>query len=150
LIGSGTVDGAVVWLAKPLTFMNRSGEVLRELMQRCRVDLGSVVVVCDSLDLPAGKCRLKRGGGSGGHRGLQSVIDQLGTTEFVRLWIGIGRPPDGDVIAHVLGRFGADEETVYMEAVSAATGALTSLATKAVDRVMNELNQRSANTHEEG
>ena len=129
-------------LAEPLTYMNRSGDALPGLLRRAGVEPEAAVVVCDNLDLPAGRLRMKRGGGTAGHRGLASIVDTLGHGNFLRLYIGIGRPEDGDVVAHVLGAPPAGEAGLYDEATSRAVDAVLALRREPPEQVMNELNRR--------
>ena len=143
VIGKGLRDGAELYLVKPLTFMNASGKAVREALR----DTGSVpaelCVVCDSLDLSPGNIRLKLRGSSGGQKGLQSIIEALGTEEFPRITIGIGRPAHkGQVIAHVLGAPRAGDGELIDEAVQRAMGAVLRLLTEAPTLVMNEVNRR--------
>lgn len=100
----------VVPLLKPLTFMNLSGESARALGEFLRIAPESWLVVHDDIDLPLGEVRLQTGGGLGGHNGLRSLRQHLGTDRFHRLRLGVGRPAAGDVASHVLGRFSPDEE----------------------------------------
>jgi len=96
-----------ILLVKPQTFMNNSGEAVGALARFYQVDEQDIIVVYDDLDLPVGKLRIKTGGGHGGHNGLRSIHAHLPTADYVRVKIGIGRPPHGDITAWVLGR--ADE-----------------------------------------
>lgn len=129
-------------LAEPLTYMNRSGDVLPRLLRRAGVEPEAALVVCDNLDLPAGRLRMKRGGGTAGHRGLASIVEALGHGDFLRLYIGIGRPEEGDVVAHVLGSPPESERELYAEATSRAAEAVLSLQRQPPEQVMNELNRR--------
>ena len=129
-------------LAEPLTYMNRSGEALPRLLNRAGGAPEATVVVCDNLDLPAGRVRMKRGGGTAGHRGLASIVDALGHGDFLRLYVGIGRPEDGDVVAHVLGAPAETENELYAGAVSRGADAVLSLQQHPPEQVMNELNRR--------
>lgn len=131
-------------LARPLTFMNRSGTVLPALLRRTGASVAELVVVCDNLDLPAGTVRLKRRGSSRSHNGLASIMDELGTGEFMRLYIGIGRPPSGiSVVDHVLTPPSSEEAPVYAEAVARAARAVDALSNSSPEAVMNELNARA-------
>lgn len=100
-------DGNKVLLVKPLTFMNNSGEAVGQLAKFYQIEPEDISVVYDDLDLPSGKIRIKAGGGHGGHNGLRSLNLHLSNTNYVRIRIGIGRPPGGDITPWVLG--GADE-----------------------------------------
>ncbi len=136
------MGGQVVHLVKPLTFMNASGLVLPWVLRQARASMRDVVVVCDSLDLPAGVCRLKARGSSGGHRGLESIIRQAGTTDFARLVIGIGRPQSReDVVSYVLGRPGSAEAAAFEAALDLAAEALARLPLEGLERVANEVNR---------
>lgn len=101
-----------VLLVKPLTFMNASGKAVAALANYYNVDPADILVIHDDIDLPHGKLRLRMGGNSGGQNGIKSIIDRLGTKEFVRAKVGMGRPPGRmDAAAYVLQNFNADEET---------------------------------------
>jgi PTH1 family peptidyl-tRNA hydrolase len=103
------LEGASVLLAKPQTFMNASGEAVQALAAWNRYPAASILVVTDDLDLPFGRVRLRPSGSAGGHNGLKSIIAQLGTTQFPRLRVGIGRPEAGETIDWVLSPFSQDE-----------------------------------------
>ena len=104
LIGEGVIDGHPVVVARPRTFVNRSGEAVAYLLTRYAATSDRLLVVYDDMDLPLGKLRLRPSGSAGGHNGIKSIIDAVGTREFPRLRIGIGRPAGGvDQVGHVLG-----------------------------------------------
>ena len=107
-IVGGRFRGLDVTLVKPLTYMNESGLAVRKLLAREHAPLGDLLIVVDDFALPFGKLRFREGGGPGGHNGLASVIDELGTEKFSRLRVGIGEPGRG-AIDHVLSRFATDE-----------------------------------------
>ncbi len=148
--GEGEVEGRKLYLAQPLTFMNRSGEVVPELLERANLPVACLVVVCDNLDLPAGVCRLKHAGGSAGHHGLESIIARLGDASFHRLYVGIGRPLDGNVIEYVLGDPPEEERPLYAEAVERAARGIITLLTRSPSEAMNELNKRASPTPPKG
>ncbi len=101
-----------------------------------------VLVVCDSLDLPPGVCRLKLRGSSGGQKGLESIISRAGTDEIMRLVIGIGRPPSkDDVVSYVLGRPGTGEAAAFEAAVARAAEAVSRMPREGAERIMNEVNR---------
>lgn len=108
MVGVGAVDGVTCALAKPLTFMNLSGQSVAPLMRHFGLLPSRVLVIADDLDLPTGKLRLREKGGSGGHNGHKSVSGALGTQEYPRIRIGIGNPDD-PTIEHVLSRFKPEE-----------------------------------------
>ncbi len=141
--GTGREGGVKVVLAKPLTFMNNSGDVFDALVRLSGASSTEIVVVCDNLDLPPGACRLKLRGSSAGQRGLQSIIERAGTDEIARLFIGIGRPAAGSVIDHVLGTPPPEEAGLLASAVARAAEAVVKLLTTPPDQVMNEINRRS-------
>lgn len=130
-----------VLLAQPLTFMNLSGRAISELMRRYRLKPGQLVVVYDDLDLPPGWIRLRSGGGSGGHRGVQSVIDTIGTTDFLRLRIGIGKPTSGDAASYVLEVPPHQEQKLLDLSVKRAVEALIVFLDRGPEEAMNRFNR---------
>jgi len=139
---SGTHESLL--LIRPLTFMNRSGEVLPKMMRKFGIDIDSICIACDNLDIPAGSIRIKKGGGSAGHNGLKSVITFLGSADFIRVYIGIGRPQKGDdIVSHVLGVPDAEEQKLLDEGILKASDALADLSSKSIEQVMNEYNRRN-------
>ena len=130
-------------LAIPLTYMNRSGHVIPGLLNATGASVEDLLVVCDNLDLPAGTVRIKRRGSARSHNGLASIMDALGTGDFARLYLGIGRPRgETTVIEHVLSVPGDDELELYGRAVDEAAQAVLDLQTQPLDAVMNAVNQR--------
>lgn len=131
-----------VLLVKPQTFMNLSGVAVGELARWYKVPAQDVIVAYDDLDLPAGKLRMRFKGGSGGHRGIESLLAHLGQDSFVRIRIGIGRPPAGwEVVNYVLGRFTADEAPLIEQAVKKAAEAIESAISDGVNKAMNKYNK---------
>lgn len=127
-----------VLLAKPQTFMNRSGVALRALAERTGLAPDHVLVVHDDLDLPFGRLRVRIGGGAGGHNGIRSAVEELGTGDFLRLKVGIGRPePGGDVVAFVLSPFTQEEQAVLPDLIGRAADALGSIIVEGPLRAMN-------------
>ena len=113
------------WLMKPLTYMNLSGRAVAPFVRKKGIPLDRLLVVHDDLDLPLGKIRLKRGGSSGGQRGVASIIESLGDDGFDRLRIGIGRPPPGvDAARYVLSPFTPEEEKTFAKVLEAAADAV--------------------------
>lgn len=115
-----------VLLLKPLTYMNASGEAVREVFGHFALSPGEMLVICDCLDLPCGRLRLRLNGSSGGQRGVRSVADCLGTTDFPRLRVGIGRPESADesIVDYVLSPWAAGDETVRLAAIDRAAEAV--------------------------
>jgi len=109
LLAQGQIAGLKVILAKPHTFMNLSGEAMERMARFYKVPPENILVIYDDLDLPVGRIRLRPEGGSGGHKGMQSIIEHLGSNGFPRLRVGIGRPTHGDPVDYVLGDFTLDE-----------------------------------------
>ncbi|MGI8317328.1 aminoacyl-tRNA hydrolase [Halobacillus mangrovi] len=135
------VNGEKVLLLKPQTYMNLSGESLRAFMDYFDIELDDVLVVYDDLDLPPGKNRLRKKGGHGGHNGIRNIIDQLGTKEFKRLRIGIGRPSvPMSVIDYVLGTFDKDQQMAVKDSIQDAVKACEAWIEQPFNEVMNEFN----------
>ncbi len=131
-------------LQKPLTFMNRSGQAVRALMQFFRIPLDEILVVHDELDLPAGVARLKSGGGHGGHNGLRDLISHLGAREFHRLRIGIAHPGDKrQVVDYVLKAPGKDDRKLIDEAMDSALAVMPLVLAGSMDKAMHQLHSRS-------
>jgi len=130
------VAGRTVILVKPLTYMNESGVALA---RHGAIGKGTLLIVCDDLNLPLGKLRLRSGGGGGGHKGLDSIIERLGTEDFARLRLGIGAPPDGvDWVEFVLSDFFAEEREAVGDMIEEAAETIE----LAVRRGFNEASQR--------
>ena len=141
LVGEGVVEGRRVALAKPRTFVNRSGRAITYLLARYAVSPQNLLVICDDLDLPLGKIRLRPEGSAGGHNGIKSIIEAVGTQEFPRLRVGIGHPPSGsDQIDYVLGTMSEDEREMADEAVERVVQAVASVLTDGVTVAMNRFN----------
>lgn len=136
-----------VLLVKPLTYMNASGEAVAALARWHRLRPADIAVVYDDVDLPLGAVRVRARGGSGGHRGMASVIEHLGDEGIPRVRVGIGRGRgDRDTVAHVLSRFEDDERPVAEAAMDRAAAAVTALLTRGVERAMNEFNTEPKET----
>lgn len=141
-IALGIVLRRSVVLAKPRTFMNRSGHPVSSLARFYRVPLDRLLVVYDDLDLPLGTTRMRPSGGSGGHRGMRSIIRQLGSQQFSRLRIGIGRPPGRmDPADYVLQDFSDEEEVVLGRTLDQATAAIEIWLGQGVEEAMNHYNR---------
>lgn len=133
-------DAGELLLAKPQTFMNRSGNAIAPLLRKKGLDPSDLIVVVDDADLELGRLRIRKKGSAGGHNGLKSVIQELGTGEFVRIRVGIGRRTGADMTDHVLTRFGADERRTMREAVTRAADAVMCLVRDGADAAMNRFN----------
>ncbi|MBI5678117.1 MAG: aminoacyl-tRNA hydrolase [Planctomycetes bacterium] len=135
-----SVDREEVVLLKPQTFMNLSGIAVKEAVDMYKCPLQDLMVICDDLDIPVGKIRIRRSGGCGGHRGLESIADRLGSADFSRLKIGIGRPADGDPSDYVLSVFSKEEEHMTTEAIEEACEALKTWVFEGIEACMNKFN----------
>ncbi len=134
-------QGECIHLIKPLTYMNRSGDILPSLMRKTRVEVSGMIVVTDNMDLPPGRIRMKKGGSSAGHNGLKSIMGNLESADFFRLYIGVGRPEKGgSVVDHVLGDFTHEEQNLINEALKRSVNSLLNLGEKTAEQVMNEIN----------
>jgi len=147
-MGQGLIEGSEVILAKPRTYVNRSGEAVAALVRRYKVAPGELIVVCDSLDLPVGAVRLRPQGGHGGHKGLQSIIKHLGIEDFPRIRIGIGRSlVDGEptydpeeIAEYVLSDPPPDERRLLDEAVARGIDVVACVMTEGLEAAMNRFN----------
>jgi PTH1 family peptidyl-tRNA hydrolase len=128
-----------VLLVEPTTFMNLSGRAVRELVTFYKIPVADVLVMLDDADLPLGKLRIRMSGSAGGHNGLKSIIQDLGTQQFSRLRVGVGRQT-GELRNHVLGRFGAEEREPIGNAVKRAADAAEMFVTAGILKVMNTFN----------
>ena len=141
LVGECRSDGELVVLAEPQTFMNLSGESVAPLARRFRVAPEHLVVVHDELDLPAGRLRVKVGGGLAGHNGLRSIKAHLHSDAFVRIRIGVGKPPSAAHGAdHVLSRVGGGERRLLDEVVAVAADAVETILADGAETAMNRFN----------
>ena len=138
---SGWLKEEEVTLIKPLTFMNRSGLSVGSAARWYKIEPKDLLVIHDDMDMEVGKLRIRLSGSSGGHRGLESIIPELGTTDFPRLKIGIGRPAENaEVVGHVLSPFAPDEKRVIDEAVARAADAVERIILEGYPQAMNRLN----------
>ena len=143
-LARASIAGTEVWLLKPMTYMNLSGQSVRSVAGFYRIPPQSILVAHDELDFLPGVVRLKAGGGAGGHNGLRDIIAQLGD-DFWRLRIGIGHPGERDaVLDYVLGRPPAAEAALIRETVLAAADAVPVMLTDGAQKAMNRLHARGA------
>ncbi len=142
--GKATVDQHTMLLLKPTTFMNASGDAVAQAARFYKIAPENIAVVYDDIDLEFARLRLRAGGSHGGHRGVESVIDALGTRGFPRVRIGVGRPPAGiDPIAHVLSDFLPEEQPDIERTIEQAVAAALSLVTFGLDKTMTRFNSRA-------
>ncbi len=136
-------NGEKVLLIKPLTYMNNSGESVGEIARYYKIMPEDIFVICDDLDLPPGKTRIRKKGASGGHNGIKSLIAHLGTEDFIRFRIGVGHPKDGhDVVQHVLGRPYGDDVGVIEAAKNHTADSIEAALTIGIDKTMNQFNSK--------
>ena len=140
VLGEGSILREEVVLARPRTYMNRSGVAARYLLDRYRIAPSALLVVYDDMDLPLGKLRIRDQGSSAGHNGINSIIADLRTQQFPRLRIGIGHPPGQDTIPFVLGSFTSEEAKVAREAIDRAAEAVAWVVQHGLESAMNEYN----------
>jgi len=144
--GKGIIAGIEVLLAKPQTYMNNSGQAVRLLMQKYDLDIDDLIVIHDDIDLPFGKVRLKQNSGAGGHNGIKSIIDYLGTQDFVRIKIGISRPQLEDepvedtIVDYVLGDFDTEDKPVLDDVIQRTGDAVACLIREDLNTAMNRFN----------
>ncbi len=150
--GKGNIAGNDVLLARPQTYMNLSGESVRLLLNKTHTETDELIVIHDDLDLPVGRIRVRFGGGSGGHNGINSIIQETGSRDFYRVRMGIGRPPrfkdavevrEDDVIDYVLSDFTPDEKRIIEKTIPLAGEAVVSLITEGLTATMNRYNSNS-------
>ena len=143
LYGKGKYKGEDVLLLKPQTYMNLSGESVRQVMDFFKINQEDILVVYDDLDMPVGKLRLRQSGSAGGHNGIKNIIQELGTQKFVRIKVGVGAKPQGwDLADYVLGRFGSEDRKLVDEAQDRACKAVELILSDGPDAAMNEFNKK--------
>lgn len=142
-LGKGCVEGENVLLAKPSSFVNQSGEVVRSLVEYFNIPIQEkLIVVCDDMDLPLGKMRIRGKGSSGGHKGLESIIRELGDSNFIRIRMGIGRPPQKkDVVEYVLSEFKKNESKFILKSISRVAEAIAAIIKEGIEKTMNIYNR---------
>ena len=139
--GQADIDGRAVVLSLARTYVNLSGEAADYLLTRYRAEPGRLIVVTDDINLPVGAVRIRKQGSAGGHKGLRSVIEKIGTDKFMRVRIGIGKPASADKqIEHVLGVPGPGERAVLDETVDRAAQAVRTIIVEGVEISMNRFN----------
>jgi PTH1 family peptidyl-tRNA hydrolase len=140
--GRGRIGGVEVLLAKPQAYMNRSGPPLRQLADYFRIQREAMIVIHDDIDLAFERLKIKEKGGDGGHKGIKSLVEAFGGDQFVRLRVGVGRSgPGGDVVGHVLGRFGPEERPSLDMILRRAAEAIDTILSKGIKEGMNRYNQ---------
>lgn len=138
--GKGMIGAEEIILVKPLTYMNNSGMAVREVVNKIRAPLDNLLVVCDDFQLPLGKIRIRQKGSSGGHNGLDSIIQHLGSSDFPRLRVGIGEPANHDAVEHVLENFSRAERKEINQAIERAVSAIREWMANGIESSMNKFN----------
>ena len=142
LCGSGVIEGNKVLLVKPQTFMNLSGESVRSVMDFYKVDPEEdMLVIYDDISLAPGNIRIRKKGSAGGHNGIKNIIERLGTSDFMRVKIGIGeKPAEMELADYVLGHFSRAEKAIMKDEAKTAAEAVESIVRDGIDRAMNKYN----------
>lgn len=142
LCGEGSWNGNRLFLLKPQTYMNLSGRSVAAALRFYKLYPADLIVIHDELDIPFGQAKIKEGGGHGGHNGLRSLMEELGTGDFLRIRVGIGRPAKGDPIKYVLGNFGKDETPQLPRVVDGVCDLLGLLLCEGVPKAMSLYNRK--------
>lgn len=143
LCGKGYIGGEKVVLAMPQTYMNLSGESVRELVDFYKVSSEEIIVIYDDISLDVGKLRLRSKGSAGGHNGIKSIISHLGSEEFPRIKVGVGdKPKDWDLADYVLSRFPKEEEPIIRDSLKRTSEAVKSIITDGMAAAMNIYNKK--------
>ena len=143
LIGEGRIGSEKVILLKPQTYMNLSGQSVREIMNFYKIPEENLIVIYDDFDLPIGSIRVRKSGGPGTHNGMKSVVQELGSRKFPRVRVGIGSS-DGSTIQFVIGKVGKDEQQILNEAAEAAASAAADIIRIGIENAMNIHNTRQS------
>jgi PTH1 family peptidyl-tRNA hydrolase len=148
-IGTGEVASNKIVVTKPQTYMNLSGQSISRLIRKFNINLNDLLVIHDDLDLPLGKIRIRSGGSSGGHKGIDSIINELGSQDFLRLRVGIGPPiknegsaefSEDEIIAYVLSDFTPDEKKIITQVITRVSEAILYLVTEGLIAALNKYN----------
>ncbi|MEE1444894.1 MAG: aminoacyl-tRNA hydrolase [Blautia sp.] len=151
MYGKGMIAGEKVLAVKPLTYMNLSGESLRECVNYYKLDPETqMIVIYDDIDLEPGQIRIRKKGSAGGHNGIKSIIAQLGTQNFYRIKVGVGAKPKGwDLADYVLGRFSSDERIAVDKAIEEAADAVEMILKDGIEAAMNHYNRKNKQEQQE-
>ena len=143
ICGKGYMEGEKVILAQPITYMNLSGESVRELVDYYKVTPEDIIVIYDDISLDVGQLRIRTKGSAGGHNGIKSIINHLGTQEFPRIKVGVGDKPKGwDLADYVLSRFSVEEQTDIREVLKDTSDACKLILTSGIEAAMNQYNKK--------
>ncbi len=139
-IGRGSIEGQRAFLVEPLLFMNMSGPPVHRICRKYDIPPENLIIVHDDLDLEPGRLRIRKSGSSGGHRGVESIIQSIGSREFIRVKVGIGRDPSMTAEDYVLGKFTKAEMALIKESIARAADAVSCLIAEGVEKAMNRFN----------
>lgn len=141
ICGKGVIEGEKVILVKPQTFMNLSGEAIREVLDYYKADIQDVLVIYDDICLDVGRLRIRTKGSAGGHNGVKNIIAHLGTEGFARIRVGVGdKPRQTELVDYVLGRFTGEEKQAIREGIDRAVKATAVVLTEGIESAMNKYN----------
>lgn len=141
--GEGFIEGKKVILLKPSTYMNLSGESIREIINFYKLSSEEIIVIYDDISLPVGKIRIREKGSAGGHNGIKSIIQNLNIDEFPRIKVGVGQPTNG-LVSHVLGKFPIEEIEVLKKVIPVCSESVLEILKNSVKESMNKFNGFSA------
>ena len=142
MVGEGRISGQKVLLIKPQTYMNLSGQSLREVMDYYKEEIEHLIVIYDDIDIPEGMIRIRKKGSAGTHNGMRSIVYDLKSDQFPRIRIGMGRERRAELKDFVLGGFSKEEKSLLQDAVQRAVLAAECIVEKGIDKAMNEYNIR--------
>ena len=143
VIGKGYIGGQKVILAKPQTYMNLSGESIREIADFYKIEPENMIIIYDDISLDVGRLRIRKKGSAGGHNGIKNIIAHLGTDVFPRIKVGIGEKPQGwDLADYVLGRFSKEDRELIKEGFECAAEAVAMITAGEIDQAMNKYNRK--------
>lgn len=144
ICGTGYIQGQKVILAKPQTYMNLSGESVRQIMDYYKVSNEELIIIYDDISLDVGQLRIRKKGSAGGHNGIKSIIQHIGTTEFPRIKVGVGNKPEGwDLADYVLGKFSNEEQVTLVETKQRVAKACEMMLTEDIEAAMNMYNKKA-------
>lgn len=144
LVGEGKIEGEKVVLIKPQTYMNLSGQAVSECRNWYKISNEDIIIIYDDVSLEVGQMRIRKTGSAGGHNGIKSIIQQLGTDIFARIKVGVGQKPQGwDLADHVLGKFSEEEMKILCPRLKDVSKAVEVMVTKDIDTAMNRYNSKA-------
>ena len=143
IVGRGVIEGMKVILAKPQTYMNLSGESIREIADFYKIDPENMIIIYDDISLDVGRLRIRKKGSAGGHNGIKNIIAHLGTDVFPRIKVGVGEKPQGwDLADYVLSKYSKEEQQALREASDNVIGAVKLMVMDNIDAAMNQYNAK--------